>query len=77
MAKRSSSTMEGLKFGQPPMRGFLIHLLVYIIVVGGLAALNMITDPTHRWFLWVLFGWGIALAAHDIALLIRSFRAGG
>lgn len=40
MAKRSSSTTEALKFGQPPMRGFLIHLLVYIIVVGGLAAPN-------------------------------------
>jgi 2TM domain len=34
------------------MRGFLIHLLVYIIVVGGLAALNMIINPNHPWFLW-------------------------
>ena len=60
-----------------PMRGFLIHLLVYVIVVGGLAALNMIINPNHLWFLWVLFLWGIALAAHDIALLIRGFRVGG
>jgi hypothetical protein len=59
------------------MRGFLIHLLVYIIVVGGLAALNMIINPNHLWFLWVLGGWGLGLAAHDITLLIRSFRAGG
>ena len=66
--------MEGLKFGQPPMRGSFS--LVYIVVVGGRAP-NLITDPTDRWFLWFLFGWGIALAAHDIALLIRSFRAGG
>jgi len=69
--------MHALKPGQPPMRGFLIHLLVYIIVVGGLAALNMIINPNHLWFLWVLFVWGIALAAHAIALLIGSFRAGG
>jgi hypothetical protein len=69
--------MEALKSRQPPMRGFLIHLLVYIIVVGGLAALNMIINPHHPWFLWVLFVWGIGLAAHDIALLIRSLRAGG
>ena len=58
-------------------RGFLIHLLVYVVVVSGLAALNLIINPTHLWFLWVLLAWGIALAAHDIALLIRSFRAGG
>jgi hypothetical protein len=60
-----------------PMRGFLIHLLVYIVVVGGLAVLNMIINPNHLWFLWVLFVWGIALAAHDIALLIKSFKSGG
>jgi hypothetical protein len=59
------------------MRGFLIHLLVYVIVVSALAALNVIINPNHLWFLWVLFAWGIALAAHDIALLIRSFRTGG
>ncbi len=59
------------------MRGFLIHLLVYVIVVSGLAALNMIINPNRLWFLWVLFVWGIALATHAIALLIRSFRAGG
>jgi hypothetical protein len=77
MPKRARPTGQALKFGQPPMRGFLIHLLVFIVVVGGLAALNLIINPNHLWFLWVFFAWGIALAAHDIALLIRSFRAGG
>jgi 2TM domain len=76
MPKRARHTRQGaLKSGQPPMRSFLIHLIVYVIVVGGLAALNMIINPNHLWFLWVLLFWGIALAAHDIALLIRSFRA--
>jgi len=67
--------MERFKFGQPPMRGSFS--LVYIVVVGGRATPNLITDSTDRWFRWFLFGWGTALAAHDIALLIRSFRAGG
>ena len=43
--------MEPFKFGRPPMRGFLIHFLVYIIVVGALAALNMIINPNHPWVL--------------------------
>jgi hypothetical protein len=61
----SSSSSES------PLRGFLIHLTVFIVVIVGLAALNLLRNPAHPWFLWVLFGWGIAIAAHDVALLIR------
>ena len=73
MSRKSRS----LKSGRSPIQGFLIHLLVYVVVVSGLAALNLIINPHHLWFLWVLLAWGIALATHDIALLIRSFRSGG
>ena len=61
-----SSTLEPFKFGRPPMRGFLIHFLVYIIVVGALAARNMIINPNHP---WVFLSWGIG---HDIGLLIGA-----
>ena len=63
--------MEPFKVGRLPMSGFLIYLLVYIIVVGALAAST--SSIANR--PWVLIGWGIGVAAHD--LLIRSFRAGG
>ena len=49
--EKGSSTLEPFKFGRPPMRGFLIHFLVYIIVVGALAALDMIINPNHPWVL--------------------------
>jgi hypothetical protein len=71
MPKRRRSRPQQLRFTEPPIRGFLIHLLVYIVVVGGLAALNLITNPAHPWFLWVLCGWGIGLAAHDVVLLMK------
>ena len=71
MPKRMRSTPRQLKFREPPLRGFLIHLTVFIVVIVGLAALNLIRNPAHLWFLWVLFGWGIALAAHDLLLLIK------
>jgi hypothetical protein len=64
-------TPQQLKFSEPPLRGFLIHLAVFIVVIVGLAALNLLRNPAHPWFLWVLFGWGIAIAAHDVALLIK------
>ena len=71
MPKRVRSTAKQLKFGEPPLRGFLIHLTVFIVVIVGLAALNLLRDPAHPWFLWVLCAWGIAIAAHDVALLIK------
>ena len=71
MPKRTRSTPQQLKFTEPPMRGFLIHLTVFIVVVVGLAILNLIRNPAHPWFLWVLCAWGIALAVHDLVLLIK------
>lgn len=53
------------------MRGFLIHLIIYVLVIGALAALNLYRNPDHLWFVWVLAGWGIGLAAHDLALLLQ------
>jgi hypothetical protein len=71
MPKRTRSTPQQLKFTEPPMRGFLIHLTVFIGVIAGLAILNLIRNPAHPWFLWVLCAWGIAIAVHDLALLIK------
>jgi len=57
------------------LRAFLIHLGVFVVVVGALAALNLYRRPDHLWFIWVLAGWGIGVAAHGLALLLaRSDR---
>jgi hypothetical protein len=72
MPKRTSSTPPQLKFGEPPLRGFIIHLIVFVAVIVGLAALNLTRNPSHPWFLWVLIAWGIALALHDVLLLVKS-----
>ena len=52
-------------------RGFLIHLGVYVLVVGLLAALNLYRNPGNLWFIWVLLGWGIGVAAHGLAVLLQ------
>ncbi len=73
MPRRTRSTSsQQLKFSEPPLRGFLIHLTVFVVVIGGLAALNLTRNPAHPWFLWVLIAWGIALAGHDLLLLVKS-----
>ena len=53
------------------MRGFVIHLSIFVGVVGLLAAINLYRNPQHIWFIWVLAGWGIGVAAHDLALLLQ------
>lgn len=53
------------------MRAFVIHLSIFVVVVGLLAALNLYRDPQKIWFIWVLAGWGIGVAAPDLALLLR------
>ena len=55
------------------MRAFVIHLGVYVLVVGLFAVINLYRNPNHIWFIWVLAGWGIGVAAHDLALLLASF----
>jgi hypothetical protein len=59
-------------FKDSAMRVFLIHLTAFVVITAGLAALNLWVAPQHIWFIWVLAGWGIAVATHDIALLIRK-----
>jgi len=53
------------------LRAFLIHLGVFVVVVGALAALNLYRKPDHLWFIWVLAGWGIGVAAHGLAVLLQ------
>src|SRR6476659_5065144 len=53
------------------MRGFIIHLGIFVFVFGLLAAINLYRRPDHIWFIWLLAGWGIGLAAHDLALLLQ------
>jgi uncharacterized membrane protein YdbT with pleckstrin-like domain len=53
------------------VRGFAIHLFVYVGVVLLLAGVNLLTTPQHLWFTWVLLGWGAGVAAHAYAVFRR------
>ena len=56
----------------PKMRVFLIHLAVYVVGVTVLAVINLKTCPKTLWFLWLLVGWGIAVAAQGLALALQT-----
>ena len=61
-----------LRYDERPLRGFLIHLGVYVLVVLGLIAFNLVNNPTKLWSLWVLAGWGIGIAAHGGVIWMKA-----
>ncbi|MET0273644.1 MAG: 2TM domain-containing protein [Phenylobacterium sp.] len=48
--------------------GFRAHLMAYVVVNAGLIAINLITSPAYFWAAWPLFGWGLGVFAHAIAV---------
>ena len=50
------------------IRGFYIHAVQYVIVIAGLAVINLFTNPDYLWFLWAAFGWGIGVAVHGLSV---------
>ncbi len=53
------------------LRGFYIHLTVYVIVNLGLFFINMMTSPETLWFIWPLMGWGIAIVLHALRVFVE------
>ncbi len=50
--------------------GFYIHLIAYITVNLLLVFINFSTSPQYLWFKWPLFGWGIGLVFHWLAVFV-------
>ncbi len=59
------------------LRGFYLHLSIYVLVVGAMAVANLATTPHVLWFLWSAFGWGIGIVAHGASVLASSPGAAG
>jgi 2TM domain len=60
------------------LRGFYKHLSIYVVVISGLALMNLISSPSRLWFLWTAFGWGIGLLAHaSQVFLFKGFFDSG
>ena len=50
------------------IKGFYIHLFVFVLVVAGLIVINALTGGPW-WALGVLLGWGIGVLAHGVAVM--------
>jgi len=50
--------------------GFLVHLCMYLVGNAGFVAIWALSGREYPWFIWVLLGWGIAVVAHGVTILI-------
>jgi hypothetical protein len=48
------------------LKGFYVHLGVYVLVNSLLFLINITTSPDTLWFYWPLFGWGIGIVMHAV-----------
>ena len=58
------------------IKGFYIHLTVYVVVNLMLFSINMIVSPDSLWFIWPLMGWGVAVAIHALSVFGFGGRFG-
>lgn len=57
------------------LQGFYIHLLVYLVINGGLFVINVLTRGRggNWWFYWPLLGWGVAVFVHALTTFASVF----
>jgi hypothetical protein len=50
------------------LRGFYVHLGVYVSVNLLLFLINITASPDSLWFFWPLLGWGLAVVVHALSV---------
>lgn len=50
------------------VKAFYVNLTSYVVVIAGLAAINLIGYPQYLWFIWPALGWGLAVASQALTV---------
>ena len=50
------------------IKGFYGNLSSYVVIIAGLAILNLTTSPEHLWFMYPAIGWGIGVVIHGVSV---------
>ena len=54
---------------QRKLRGLYTHIVGYVLVMSGMAAINPMLTPRRVWFIFPLLGWGTGVLAHAVSVL--------
>jgi hypothetical protein len=75
--KVSAEEEEALNYVRE-LRGFYSHLIKYLVIVGFLFVLNILTNPDYIWAKWVALGWGLGVCSHAMGVFeIGNFFGAG
>jgi len=53
------------------IKSFYINLWSYVIVMAGLLAINLLSNPSQLWVVWPALGWGIGVLMHGLTVFER------
>jgi len=67
-----SGSRERAKERVGQLKGFYIHLLIFIVINAVLILINILTSPGNWWFYWVTIFWGIGLAFQAVHVFGRK-----
>ncbi len=71
-AKQNISADEALALARVRrIKGFYWHVVEYVVIVGFLAVVNLLTFPRYFWAGWVAISWGLGLALHGLRVFDR------
>jgi 2TM domain len=51
------------------IRGLYSHIMSYVVVMSGVAAINLLLMPRVIWFIYPLLGWGVGILSHAASVL--------
>ena len=50
------------------LQGFYVHLIQYVVIILGLAALNLWVSPGFLWVVFPALGWGLGVLFHGLSV---------
>lgn len=69
LANTQGISAEEAAFRRERMMSFYMHFAIYATVIALVFTINLMTNGlSFPWFLFVLFGWGIGIVAHFMAV---------
>ena len=53
------------------IKGFYMHVAQYVVIMGFLVVMNLLTSPRYFWSGWAAGAWGMALILHGLQVFDR------
>jgi len=74
----SEAIRERIAFMQARrIRGFYLHLMIYLVASGGCALIDLATSPGILWFIGLSLFWGLGVAVHALTVFVFDRFFGG